>query len=35
MPPNLSKLGLANLLTLGLARDLIATQYLIASTHKG
>jgi 2-polyprenyl-3-methyl-5-hydroxy-6-metoxy-1,4-benzoquinol methylase len=35
MPPNFSKLGLANLLTLGLARDLIATQYLIASTHKG
>ena len=35
MPPNLSKLGMANLLTLGLARDLIATQYLIASTHKG
>jgi SAM-dependent methyltransferase len=35
MPPNLSKLGLANLLTLGLARDLIATQYLIASVRKG
>jgi len=35
MPPHLSKLGLANLLTLGLARDLIATQFLIASTHKG
>lgn len=35
MPPKVSKLGLANLLTLGLARDLIATQYLIASTHKG
>ena len=34
MPPSFSKLGMANLLTLGLARDLIATQYLIASTHK-